>query len=67
MAKVAVKVKWQKEKYDVEVMLDEPAEVFKTQVRRGLARSHWQALCGKHSDMRNSMRNNRVHRDLWQW
>jgi len=32
MATVAVKVKWVKEKYDVEIMLDEPVEVFKAQV-----------------------------------
>jgi hypothetical protein len=30
--KIPVKVKWVKEKYDVELMLDEPVEVFKTQV-----------------------------------
>lgn len=32
MSTLAVKVKWVKEKYDVEVMLDEPVEVFKAQV-----------------------------------
>jgi hypothetical protein len=32
MSTVAVKVKWVKEKYDVEIMLDEPVEVFKAQV-----------------------------------
>ena len=33
MPSVAVKVKWLKNKYDVEIDLDEPAELFKTQVR----------------------------------
>jgi hypothetical protein len=32
MPSVAVKVKWLKNKYDVEIDLDEPAELFKTQV-----------------------------------
>ena len=32
MPSVAVKVKWLKNKYDVEINLDEPAELFKTQV-----------------------------------
>jgi len=32
MSKIACKVKWVKEKYDVEIMLDEPVEVFKTQL-----------------------------------
>ena len=32
MSTVAVKVKWVKEKYDVEVMLDEGVDVFKAQV-----------------------------------
>lgn len=36
MAKLAIKVKWQKEKYDVELMLDEPVELFKTQVQQPL-------------------------------
>jgi hypothetical protein len=30
--KIPIKIKWVKEKYDVEIMLDEPVEVFKTQV-----------------------------------
>ncbi|EKX37851.1 hypothetical protein GUITHDRAFT_165362 [Guillardia theta CCMP2712] len=32
MATVDVKVKWGKEKFDVQIMLDEPAEVFKAQL-----------------------------------
>lgn len=32
MSKVSVKIKWLKEKYDVDIMLDEPAEVLQTQV-----------------------------------
>jgi hypothetical protein len=33
-----IKVKWLKNKYDVNVMLDEPAEVLKAQVRAVSAR-----------------------------
>lgn len=32
MSKITVKVKWVKEKYTVDMMLDEPVEVFKTQL-----------------------------------
>ena len=32
MSKVSVKIKWLKNKYDVDIMLDEPAEVLQTQV-----------------------------------
>jgi len=32
MAKVSVKVKFLKDKHDIEIMLDEPVELFKAQV-----------------------------------